>query len=42
MLYVVQAMSKEIGDVAVQTIENLSPLFACFYESHLAQGAHMV
>ena len=42
MLHVIQAMSKEIGDVAVEAIEDLPSLFTRFHESHVTQGAHMV
>jgi hypothetical protein len=42
MLHVIQAMSKEIGDVAIQSVEDLSPLFAYFHEPHLPQRSHVV
>ena len=42
MLDMIQAMSKEIGDVDVQAVKDLSSLFVCFYEPHLAQGSHMM
>ncbi len=43
MLHVIQSLPEQGGDmIVVQTVENLSPLFARADEAHLPQPAHVM
>ena len=42
MLHVIQAVSEQIGDMSIQAVKDLSPLFTRLYEPHLPQRAHVM
>jgi hypothetical protein len=42
MLYMVQAMSEQIGRVSVEAIKDLSPFFARLHQAHLPQRTHVM